>query len=469
MADAYVTLNEAAELEGTTYATMQRRVHRNPEKFLIDKEQRETGGKEMIMVAISSLSKKARTAWKEREKLKAVAEAPVQEADQAGETPWYVEEDIDWYIENRKEDWYKAMELGNIVREFLEYDERGRTEFAETFAQERLGKGKRTLYRYTKAYQEASAWADKMHKQDGGNYDFFKVLCLCRKPKEAGTFPSFTPEVKQVIKNIWFNKEFAQNQGTREMLYEKLQAIANINHWEKIPSYQSVARYISHLMNDEGMRNADRDDFILNTGDSKFLNFNSIPSSLSTAIISDYMSMTRPAKQQQRKVKTVTEWEKITKKDGTMRFPANSILLPTKLRRNGRVYVSAVSMYVSTNFTVYSYQTLTEAQVIGSYMTTVFYQLECEVASKDHSGMRKSELRDAKMTHVPDYNMLSQNQIRQILSEIPNITFKDLNNPTITHMDEIWAEILFGANASNKLEEAIRLQRFLANRRNPLS
>ena len=256
MADAYVTLNEAAELEGTTYATMQRRVHRNPEKFLIDKEQRETGGKEMIMVAISSLSKKARTAWKEREKLKAVAEAPVQEADQAGETPWYVEEDLDWYIENRKEDWYKAMELGNIVREFLEYDERGRTEFAETFAQERLGKGKRTLYRYTKAYQEASAWADKMHKQDGGNYDFFKVLCLCRKPKEAGTFPSFTPEVKQVIKNIWFNKEFAQNQGTREMLYEKLQAIANINNWEKIPSYQSVARYISHLMNDEGMRNA---------------------------------------------------------------------------------------------------------------------------------------------------------------------------------------------------------------------
>lgn len=256
MADAYVTLNEAAELEGTTYATMQRRVHRNPEKFLIDKEQRETGGKEMIMVAISSLSKKARTAWKEREKLKAVAEAPVQEADQAGETPWYVEEDIDWYIENRKEDWYKAMELGNIVREFLEYDERGRTEFAETFAQERLGKGKRTLYRYTKAYQEASAWADKMHKQDGGNYDFFKVLCLCRKPKEAGTFPSFTPEVKQVIKNIWFNKEFAQNQGTREMLYEKLQTIANINNWEKIPSYQSVARYISHLMNDEGMRNA---------------------------------------------------------------------------------------------------------------------------------------------------------------------------------------------------------------------
>ena len=66
MADTYVTLNEAAELESIGYDTMKKRIHRNPEKFLITKEQRETGGKEMTMVAISSLSKKARTAWKER-------------------------------------------------------------------------------------------------------------------------------------------------------------------------------------------------------------------------------------------------------------------------------------------------------------------------------------------------------------------------------------------------------------------
>lgn len=137
---------------------------------------------------------------------------------------------------------------GEPHREFLDYGDTGKTEFAEDFAQERLGKGKRTLYRYTKAYQEASAWADRLHKQDGGNYEFFKVLCLCRKPKEAGTFPSFTPEVRQVIKNIWFNKDFARNQGTREMLYTKLQAVANVNGWTKIPSYQSVTRYISYLI-----------------------------------------------------------------------------------------------------------------------------------------------------------------------------------------------------------------------------
>lgn len=242
MAEAYVTLNEAAELESIGYETMKKRVQRTPEKYHVTMRQRGDGGKELVMVAVSCLSKKARAAWKEREKLKELAGDAPPEAEEKPEAPWYVTEDIDWYIEKHGSEWYKAMELGNIIREFMEYDERGRTEYAETFAQERLGKGKRTLYRYTKAYMEASAWADRLHKEDGGNYDFFKVLCLCRKPKEAGTFPSFTPEVRQVIKNIWFNSEFAQNQGTKEMLYEKLMAVRNINGWEKICAGASDVR-----------------------------------------------------------------------------------------------------------------------------------------------------------------------------------------------------------------------------------
>ncbi len=148
------------------------------------------------------------------------------------------------------------MELGNIVREFLEYDGKGKAEYAEVFAQERIGKGKRTLYRYVKSYMEAGAWADRLHREDGGNYEFFKVLCLCRKPKETGTFPSFTPEFRQAIKNIWFNRDFAANQGTKEMLYDKLTQLKEINQWGRIPSYQSVARYINHLMEDENMKNA---------------------------------------------------------------------------------------------------------------------------------------------------------------------------------------------------------------------
>ena len=258
MAEAYVTLREAAELENIQYQTMARRIQRNKKNFVIKNEKSKTGGRDIVLVSVSSLSKQARNKWKEREKLKSFTEefSSKKTDEENPEVPWYVNADIDWYIENYKEQWYKGMELGNVVREFLQYNGRNKTTYAEQYAQEHLGTGKRTLYRYVKAYNEACAWADKLQKETGVGFEFFKVLCLCRKPKETGTFPSIKPEVKRVIKNIWFDKDFAANLGTREMLYEKLRAIANINKWEKMPSYQTVTRYINYLMNDENMRNA---------------------------------------------------------------------------------------------------------------------------------------------------------------------------------------------------------------------
>lgn len=258
MGDEYVTIAEAAELEGIKYNTLVKRIARNPDGFSTRTEKAENGGKDVVYIAVSSLSKQAGAAWKERQRLKCFATAePQEDADhKETEAPWYVDTDIDWYMEKYKTNWYKGMELGNIVREFLRYDGTDKAEFAESFAQERLGKGARTLYRYAKTYLEAAAWADKLEKESGASYEFIKVLSLCRKPKEAGTFPSMTPEVKQVIKNIWFNEDFARNMGTREMLYEKLNAVAAINGWEKLPSYQTVARYIHHLMEDEKMQNA---------------------------------------------------------------------------------------------------------------------------------------------------------------------------------------------------------------------
>lgn len=271
MAEVYVTLAEASELESIKYNTMVRRLTRKPEEFDTKTEKSETGGKDAVLVAVYSLSKQARNAWKEREKLKELSSGTVSEegTKQEQEAPWYVNADVDWYIENYKEQYCKGMELGNVVREFLLYDGANKTEYAEDYAQEHLGAGKRTLYRYVKAYNEASAWADKLQKESGVGFEFFKVLCLCRKPKESGTFPSIKPEVKQVIKNIWFNEDFCQNLGTREMLYEKLTLVANVNKWEKIPSYQTVTRYITYLMEDEGMRNAH---FLASKGSREYKN-----------------------------------------------------------------------------------------------------------------------------------------------------------------------------------------------------
>ena len=76
MTEIYVSLYDAAELEGISYDAMQRKTHRNPEKYQLKKEKTECGGKDLSMIALSSLSKKAVAAYKERQKLAEVPNVP---------------------------------------------------------------------------------------------------------------------------------------------------------------------------------------------------------------------------------------------------------------------------------------------------------------------------------------------------------------------------------------------------------
>jgi len=259
--DEYIMLDYAARLENVEYNAFRKRVQREREKYCIRTKKRDYGFKPLVYIAVDSLSPPARQKWKEEQKLKELTEVKglteeINKEHNDIERPWYVDTDIDWYIDTWNKNYNKAIELRKIIKGFLSYEDKDKTRFADDYAMKYLGKGQRTLYRYTKAYLEAVAWRNKLEKETGGEYEFFEILCLCRKPKELGNFPSFSEEVKTVIKNIWFNKDFASNLGTIEMLYEKLQAVSNVNGWDKIPSYASVARYLNYLMNDEGMRNA---------------------------------------------------------------------------------------------------------------------------------------------------------------------------------------------------------------------
>lgn len=260
---AYVTLEEAAELEGISYETIKKRVQRKADGMEIRKESRNSGGKEQILVSVNDLSKPARNAWKERQRLNCIAdtqaELPESGSDGGGKMsgkPWYVDMDLEWFMHQYKKKYYEAAELGNVIREVVQYKGSDRTAYMNQLAQERLGKDGRTLYRKVKAYQEAAAWAAKLEKEDGCSYDYLKVLALCRKPKEAGSFPSIPADMKQAIKNIWFNKDFALNRNNRNTLYEILQEIAAGKGWKKIPSYPTVVRYIDFLMDECGMRSA---------------------------------------------------------------------------------------------------------------------------------------------------------------------------------------------------------------------
>ena len=101
------------------------------------------------------------------------------------------------------------------------------------------------------------------------------------------------------------------------------------------------------------------------------------------------------------------------------------------------MHLSNIPLYVSTNFVVFTYPSMCEAEIIASYMTTVFYQLECEVMCKSHAGVRKGEVGDVVTTHVPVFRSISPTDISKIQAEIPNIEFLNLNDPRVSKTDEI--------------------------------
>ena len=228
MPDVFITLEEAAAFEGITYEAMKKRVQRSPKQHNVKSQAREGGGKDQVLISTSSLSAKARKAWRAAQKVEGSEVIIDKRAQEA--VPWYVTADLNQYTEANKKRFYEAVELAARVQDFIDYDGPDRTGYAERYALG-LGISPQSLYRYMKNVLEANAWALKLEKEDGKSRDYFRALALCRKPKETGTFPSLTDEQKAIIENIWFDKRFAANLGTIEMLYERFELEAERREW----------------------------------------------------------------------------------------------------------------------------------------------------------------------------------------------------------------------------------------------
>ena len=251
MEEVYITLEEAARLEWLSYTGMVSKINRNPESFSVQSKEREMGGHPQVLIAASSLSAKAQRAYKAAQRV-----AAMEVDEEAGEAvPWYVEVDLNHYIEAHRRQYYQAVELANRLREFMAYDDRNKTLLAARLAKS-LGISQRTLYRQTEALIEAQEWADRMEWTDGMNRDYFGALSLCRKPRETDNFPSLSPEQKAYIAAVWFDKGFSANLGTMEMLYEAFEAEAVKQDWHAYPSIKTVARFIHHLMSLKGAERA---------------------------------------------------------------------------------------------------------------------------------------------------------------------------------------------------------------------
>ena len=256
MEEIYISMKDASKLEEAVYKTFLKQVSQRVKKegLVIRTEKSEKGGQERKYIKLTDLSPKAQKAYRAMKKIDTEEGSDIVMENLPPEEPWYLDTDVNWYIENHSQAYYKAVELSRLLQDIINYSDADKTEYIIRKAAE-LGMSQRTLYRHMDKYLEAAGWALKMLRETGANYDYYKVLCLCRKPKDSNTFPTFTPEVKQKIHNIWFDKDFARNEGKRQMLYDKLLKIGTANGWP-IPSYQSVCRYISHLMADGQLESA---------------------------------------------------------------------------------------------------------------------------------------------------------------------------------------------------------------------
>lgn len=216
-----------------------------------------------------------------------------------------------------------------------------------------------------------------------------------------------------------------------------------------------------------GMKNAKLNTFALKEGDTKFLDCSANDSALVDKILDFYMSLPQRESKQYRKMKTKAEWLKILSRESKAVFSKNSVLIPRAIRSTGRIYFSDKPIFVSTNLFVCTPQDKKTAILLASWMTTIFYQLICEVSSKDNEGMRKMEGADIGKTFIPNLSKIDDDFYNTILEEVENITFLDLRNVQIRQIDRIWAKVLFGQNADSVLEEASRLLAFVVARRNP--
>lgn len=250
MQETYITLEEAARFEGIDYFTLHKRISRSPAQYKTRTEAREGGGKELVLLSTASLTQKGRRAY--RAHIRAMAEGTEPETASA---PWYVEADLNGYLEEHRAQYCKAAELAREIQGFLNYAGEDRTGHAETLAA-RLGVSVGTLYRHGQSVMEASAWAMKLEQADGHSRDYFRTLALCRKPRERSTFPSLTAEQRAAIENIWFDPEFAANLHTSQALYTALTAWAERQGWESLPSLKTVQRYVKHLMSRPGVESA---------------------------------------------------------------------------------------------------------------------------------------------------------------------------------------------------------------------
>ena len=162
--------------------------------------------------------------------------------------------------------------------------------------------------------------------------------------------------------------------------------------------------------------------------------------------------------------KTVEDYINLLKCESSFGVPAGSILLSRDCRRSGRAYLAETTTFASTNVYVFEMQDPVKGKFYHSWFCSIFYQLNCELASKNHAGTRKMDAAEFDSTFVPEYSLFSKDEIDTICNCRVD-SFITLNDPVIRECDRVWAKIISPDDWENTLNETARYLSMLATDR----
>lgn len=205
-----------------------------------------------------------------------------------------------------------------------------------------------------------------------------------------------------------------------------------------------------------GLNNAKFDNVNIGAGESVFFNVDGMTDRQIRKVVDMYFAEDHGKKKKQRRDnKTPEEYVSTLKKESKHISPAHCVMLPRMLRSHGRVFVSDRPAFISTNFFVIEADEI-RTKILASWFSTIFYQLECEAYGNNRKGLRKLEKEDYEPLHVPVTSELSEEEKQRIVST-PINEFTNLRSPQARDVDRVWAEIIFGENADELIEEALTL------------
>lgn len=121
----------------------------------------------------------------------------------------------------------------------------------------------------------------------------------------------------------------------------------------------------------------------------------------------------------------------------------NLVLVPRAQRVKAQISISLNhNIMISTNFLVIETSSPKEARLLGSWLLSIFGQIQQEALGINQEGMRKIEKAQLQMLLVPDFKSLSPTDEDELLANFDTEDAMNLGQPCIRRIDEIWARIL---------------------------